>query len=149
MRLLNRYKQLSSVERGLFFHALMVLVTIRIGLRLLPYRMTRKWLEHFRTSLGLGRDLGWQKVRQVAWAVDAASRRIRGTTCLPRGMATHLMLGRLGQDSQLRLGVTRNDKNQFEAHAWVEVNGRVVSGIVDGLNRYVPLDAARGENVLI
>jgi hypothetical protein len=51
-----------------------------------------------------------------------------------------LLLGRLGQQSELRLGVALKPGGQLEAHAWVEVEGRVVSGgAVTGFGRFVPL----------
>ena len=140
MRLITRYRQLSATERGLFFRALALLAVIRIGLRLLPFRVLRDGMEHFRLRASGCRDLDRRNIRQVAWAVEAASRRIPGTTCLPQGMATHFLLGRLGQQSELRLGVARKPEGQFEAHAWVEVQGRVVSGgAVEGFGRFMPL----------
>jgi Transglutaminase-like superfamily len=140
MRLITRYRQLSSAERSLFFQALALVTIIRIGLRLLPFRVMRNWVEHFRKSPGLRSDLDYRNIRQVAWAVEAASRRIPGTTCLPQGMATHLLLGRLGQPSELRLGVALKPEGQLEAHAWVEVQGRVVSGgAIEKFHRFVPL----------
>jgi hypothetical protein len=140
MHLIKRYKQLSAVERSLFFRALAAVAVLRIGLWMLPFRVVRNLVEQFRRSPGRRFDLDRRNIRQVAWAVEAASRRIPGTTCLPQGMATHLLLGRLGQRSQLRLGVTHKPGGRLEAHAWVEVNGRVVSGgAVSGFEEFVPL----------
>ena len=139
-RLIASYKRLRPAERRLFFQALVVVAVIRVGLRLLPYRVLRNWVEHFRKSPGLNCQMDRRHIREVTWAVEAASRRIPGTTCLPRGMATHFLLGRLGQQSELRLGVARKPGGELEAHAWVEVQGRVVSGgAVEGFERFVPL----------
>jgi len=94
-------------------------------------------LERLRKPTGPWRDLDRKSIRQVAWAVEAASRRIPGATCLTQGMATQVILGRLGQRSELRLGVTRKPDGQLEAHAWVESQGRIVSGgAVEGFHRY-------------
>jgi hypothetical protein len=140
MRLISRYNQLSSAERRMFFRAFAILAIIRMGLRLVPFRVLRSWVDRFRNSPRFGGGLERNQIRQVAWAVEAASRRLPGTTCLPQAMATHLMLGRLGQPSQLQLGVALNPCGALEAHAWVEVGGRVVSGgAIAGFNRFVPL----------
>jgi hypothetical protein len=140
MDLITRYRQLSPAESRLFFRALALAAALRLGLRLLPFRVLRKWVERFRASSGLRGNLDRRRIRQVAWAVEAASRRLPGTTCLPQAMATHLLLGRLGQDSQLRLGVAFKPAGGLEAHAWVEVQGRVISGgAVAGFERFVPL----------
>src|SRR5450432_1644281 len=128
MRLITRFGQLSAFERALFFRALAVIFVIRIALRLLPYRVVRYWVEHYRQSVDPRCEVNRRNIPQVAWAIAAASRRIPGTTCLPQGMAAHLLLGRLGQPSELRLGVALNSEGSLEAHAWVEVAGRVVSG---------------------
>jgi len=150
MRLIIRYKQLSPAERSLFFRALALVAALRLGLRLLPFRVLRKWVGHFRTSSGLSCNLDRRRIGQVAWAVEAASRRLPGTTCLPRGLATHLLLGRLGQDSQFRLGVALKPAGRLEAHAWVEVCGRVVSGgAVAGFDRFVPLQEPSPANRLL
>jgi Transglutaminase-like superfamily len=139
MRLIFRYKNLSPVERNLFFRALVLLAVTRLGLRVLPFRVIRKWTEQFRSSPGLHITLDRRRIGQIAWAVEAASRRIPGTTCLPRAFVTHILLGRLGQVSELRLGAALKPHGHLEAHAWVEVSGRVVIGeAIEGFNRFVP-----------
>lgn len=139
MRLISRYKNLSPVERNLFFRALVLLAVTRLGLRVLPFRVIRKWTEQLRSSRGLHITLDCRRIGQIAWAVEAASRRIPGTTCLPRAIVTHILLGRLGQASELRLGAALKPEGHLEAHAWVEVSGRVVIGeVIEGFNRFVP-----------
>ena len=136
----KKFRHLDSAEKGLFFRALATVLIVRIGLRVFPYRLMLRWVEYFRDSTGRRCDLERRQIRQVAWAVEAASRRVPGTMCLPQGMATHLLLGRLGQPSQLRLGVALKAGGELEAHAWVEVNGRVVSGgAIAGFERFVAL----------
>lgn len=139
-RLINKYRDLSPAERSLFFRAWIFVALIRAGLRLMPFHFLRHWVEHFSRSAGVSCEPDRRGIRQVAWAVEAASRRIPGTTCLPRAMAAHLLLGQRGQPSGLRLGVARKSDGALEAHAWVEVQGRVViGGGVEGFDRFVPL----------
>lgn len=141
MRLITRYRQLSAAERRLFFRALVLVLAIRTGLWVLPFRVTRNWVERLRVPAGPWRELDRRSIRRAAWAVEAASRRIPGATCLTQGMATQVLLGRLGQRSELRLGVARKPDGQLEAHAWVEAQGRIVSGAaVEGFHRYARLE---------
>jgi hypothetical protein len=142
MRLIAKYKQWSAEQRRLFFRALFLVVVIRIALWTIPFRVTRNWVDRLRKPSGPSRELDRLVIRQIAWAVGTASRRIPGATCLTQGMATQVLLGRLGQDSELRLGVARSKQNgQIEAHAWVEAQGRVVKGAaIDNFHRYVPLE---------
>ncbi|HEY3913189.1 MAG TPA: lasso peptide biosynthesis B2 protein [Verrucomicrobiae bacterium] len=140
MRLIARYKQLSARERRLFYHALVHVLSIRMRLWLLPFRVTRNWVERQSKPAGAWRDLEHRSIREVTWAVEAASRRIPGATCLTQGMATQVMLGQLGQHSELRLGVARSLDGQFEAHAWVETQGRIViGGAIKGFERFAQL----------
>jgi hypothetical protein len=76
----------------------------------------------------------------MAWAVEAAARRIPKATCLAQGMAMHVLLRRLGEPSELRMGVARNSNGQFEAHAWVETQGLVViGGAIENFHRFARL----------
>jgi Transglutaminase-like superfamily len=139
MRLISRYKNLNPAERHLFFRALALLVVTRVGLRMLPFRIVRNWTEHFHNSNGLHSVMDRRSIGRVAWAVEAASRRLPGTTCLPRAIVTYILLGRLGQTSELRLGAALKPQGSFEAHAWVEVSGRVVIGeAIEGFHRFMP-----------
>ena len=141
MGLIARYRQLSMDEQRLFFRAFVIIVTIRISLRLLPFRVTRNGMERLRRPAGPWRDLDRRRIHQVAWAVQAASRRLPGSTCLAQGMAAQVLLGRLGQRSELRLGVTRKPDGRLEAHAWVESNGSIVLGdAIEGFHRYTPFE---------
>jgi hypothetical protein len=141
MRLILRYKQLSGEERRLFFRALILVVAIRFALWTLPFKVTRAWVDRLRKPPGPARELDRRSIGRVAWAVQAASRRIPGATCLTQGMATQILLGRFGQPSELHLGVARKVNGKFEAHAWVETQGRVVNGgEIEGFHRFARLE---------
>jgi hypothetical protein len=128
MRLIARYKQLSAGERRLLLRALVVVAAVRLALWILPFRVTRHWVERLGKPPGPWRDLDFPTIRQTAGAIQAAGRRIRGATCLTQGMATQILLGRLGQRTCLHLGVARKRDGKFEAHAWVEAQGRIIIG---------------------
>jgi len=137
MRLIARYKQLSAGERRLVLRALVVVAAVRLALWILPFRVTRHWVERLGTPPGPWRDLDFPTIRQTAWATQAAGSRIRGATCLTQGMAIQILLGRLGQRTCLHLGVARKQEGKLEAHAWVEAQGRIIIGdAADGLCRF-------------
>jgi Transglutaminase-like superfamily len=124
-----------------------VVASIRVALWALPFRVTRRWVERFGKPPEPSRELDRRTLRRVAWAVDAAARRIPLATCLVRGMAAQILLGRLGQKSVLRLGVARKPDGAFDAHAWVEAQGRIVTGdAVDGFHRYALLKSQTPDN---
>ena len=128
MRLSARCRELSFAELRLLARALVVVIAVRAALWVLPFRLTRSCVERLRRPAGPWQDLALRRIRQVVWAVEAASRRVPGATCLTQSLATQIMLGRLGQRSELHLGVARKQDGQLEAHAWVETQGRVVNG---------------------
>ena len=140
MRLVSRYRQLIPFERRMFFSAVLLVPLIRIGLWVLPFRLMQSWVNRIGNLENASARLDRHTSRQVAWSVEAASRRIPRATCLTQGLATQILLGRLGQRAELRLGVARRENGQLEAHAWVETQGRIITGdAVEGFNRYVPL----------
>ena len=57
-------------------------------------------------------------------------------------LAADAMLRRRGLPSVLKIGVApgRSEPGRFEAHAWVASDGLIVSGEVDGLADYIPLE---------
>lgn len=63
-----------------------------------------------------------EDIRAAQIAIERASRRIPGSTCLARACALHWMLERRGIAAAVRLGV-RTDAGALHAHAWVEYQG--------------------------
>lgn len=61
--------------------------------------------------------------------------------CLNRPLATQVLLGRRGQQVNLRIGVKRDAGGEFKAHAWSESEGRIVLGSTDDLSEMTPLPA--------
>ena len=78
--------------------------------------------------------------QQVSWAVHAVSRRLPGTQCLPRSLATQALLAREGIASELRLGVAQAPRG-IRAHAWVECDGEALAG--EGPGEHAPFPARR------
>lgn len=136
---LSRFAALSPAERRLFMGAAGLLTAVRVGLWVLPFR----WVHKAVGAIGSpprSRDDARPTAERIVWAVEAAARRVPRTTCLVRALAAQALLARRGYTSQLRLGVTRGSNEAFEAHAWIEQDGRVLlGGPVEP--RYVPMPA--------
>jgi hypothetical protein len=140
MRLITRYKQLSGGERRPFFRAFILIIAIRFALLALPYSLTRGLVKGVRKRGQSACELDRRSISQVSWAVEASSHHIPGATCLIQAIATQLLLRRLGQASELHLGVARNAEGDFEAHAWIEAQGRIIQGgAIEGFHRYCQL----------
>lgn len=121
MSYLRRWSRLSSEDWKLFLTAFFLLAIIRSALWVVPYAL-------------LGRIRGYHlrpravrskhRVGRLEWAILAASRRIPSASCLTQSVALHWLMARCGFATNIRIGVAKDSKFNFRAHAWVEHEGR-------------------------
>jgi hypothetical protein len=143
MQRLSRFYRLPTSERWLLAKAALLLGTIRVGLWLLPFRTLRSFLDRA-ADFHRPRETHDQLTDVVVWAVEVAAKYMPGfNTCLTKALATQVLLSRRGRPALLRIGVVRSAEGEFEAHAWVESDGRVVIGGYE-LERYTPLATLEG-----
>ena len=80
-------------------------------------------------------------VRTVCRAVERAARYLPGQyLCLAQALAGYVVCSRYGLESVLKVGVKRGRDNRFEAHAWLEHNGKIVVGYLPDLDRFRVFD---------
>ena len=111
--------RLSGEDRRLFFHALLIVLFVRLTLRWIDLEKMRRWAAR--------RGAGRRPLNRIDWAVRAAGRRVPGATCLVSSLALQRLLSRHGHASELHIGVARRD-GAFAAHAWVVCDGQVLDG---------------------
>lgn len=112
----------------LFVRSCVLLAGIRIGFHFFPLRMVRAWLWDFTgASVPLWKDR--RSELQILRAVSAAEKYspLR-TTCLAVALLAQALLEHHGYKSHLRIGVRRDAKGEFFAHAWLEREGKIVIG---------------------
>jgi Transglutaminase-like superfamily len=144
MRRLGRFFRLPASERWLLAKAALLLGTIRVGLWLLPFRTLRSLLDRASAFRRVGQT-DQEPTDVVVSAVEVVARCLPAfDTCLTRALAAQVLLSRRGCPALLHIGVVRSPEGKFEAHAWVESDGRVVIGGYE-LERYTPLAALGGE----
>lgn len=134
MNALRALASLPGADRRLLLTASGWLLAFRIALWTRPFAEVRSLVDRWS---GRSPSAGVAPAR-VAWAVEHAARIVPGATCLTRALAAEVMLRRTGGRPDLRFGVAR-DAGDFEAHAWLELGGRVLVGD-HGIERYSPLD---------
>lgn len=80
------------------------------------------------------------RLRRIAVAVDRASRwGLFHPTCLVRAMALERLIHRAGAGrAVVRVGI-RHEESDLQAHAWIEVNGRVLGDHPEHVGRFKPL----------
>jgi hypothetical protein len=111
--------------------ALLLLICIRIGLWIFPYRWMEalasrasKRSEHRRPATAF-RSASIPALMEV---VQRVARWVPAATCLTQAISAQILLARAGHPSILRIGVIRGPHSGIKAHAWVELAGRIVIG---------------------
>jgi len=109
---------------------------LHVAVRVFDYNRTRAFLDR-RADVRRSRLTGApQDVEPYRLATSRVTRYswLPGN-CLSRSLALLCLLRRSGHDADLRLGVSL-DGGTFAAHAWVELNGRVLNDRQDVATRY-------------
>jgi hypothetical protein len=102
--------------------AYLSLIKFDIYLRRGNFSSLCEYVRTYPISRGLSQD---ESIERICDAVNMASIWYgKEVLCLQRSAATTCLLRRHGIDSQLVIGA---QPMPFKAHAWVEVNGRVVN----------------------
>ena len=137
----EKLKCLSFWELRQLCKAFFMLPITALGLRLLGYKTVQSAL-----SCGLPAPVYSTDARAMARAQQIA-KMVRvaavygcfGATCLPQSMVLWRFLQGQGIGCHLRLGARRENGN-FEAHAWVEVDGVALNDAADVGERFRPLE---------
>lgn len=128
---LETLRRLSWPDRALLVQAGVLVVVVGLVLRVASFQRVHALLGRFTprveppvTADGVPASA---RVLDVARLVTMASRHTPlANSCLHRSLALWWLLQRRGFDSRLQFGARRRD-GAFEAHAWVEHGGVVIS----------------------
>jgi Transglutaminase-like superfamily len=126
---LRRFRKLSRVERGDFLRSAILLPVISISLRIRGFVRTKNWLQKRFPQQGNQPQTPQieQRAASAARMVRAAGRLGAGkASCLEESLALWWLLGKKGIAAELRIGV-RKTRETFEAHAWVEHEGKALN----------------------
>ena len=129
---LKRFCRLSPHDRWLTIEALVCLGLARGAVRTLPFRWVARGLTRL-VRPGKLAPKGASRPSPEVWHVARAIQRVSPRTpwrsnCLAQAIAGHWMLGRRGASPSLYLGVGKNDRHEFDAHAWLQVGGTTILG---------------------
>jgi hypothetical protein len=138
---LSKFFSLPRQARSLLLRALFLLWVCRLGLWLLPFKTLRSLLTKF-TSRSKRNPA---KIDTIIWAVAVASRYVPVATCLTQALAGQLLLNQHEAPALLRIGVAKNEQGRFQAHAWVESQGRIVIGNSPELLHFTRLQEFKGD----
>jgi len=121
MSALLRFFRCSRQRRILLLDAMLRLLIVRCALNILSLASVDKL-----TCSG-PRALSRSNTADIVSAIETASLYAPAPSCLVRALAASWLLRLNGFNPVLRYGVMRV-RNGLDAHAWIEIDGRVVLG---------------------
>lgn len=132
MNQIKLFLNLSVDKKSLLIKSVVLTTLIRICLYLIPFsRIYTTFNKLSRIKIYTNS----RKVDDIIWAVMVASHYIPKSTCLVQAITAQILMTHYNHDSTLMIGV--NKSNDFEAHAWVEINKNVILG--ESSINFVPL----------
>ncbi len=138
MSLMNKVKRImgaSTHEKTMAAQTLFWLWFFGLRNMILPYRVTKRWMSLEIADYSTARIQDELTIRKVTGLVRRLKQYAPRANCLTQALATKEVLRRYGQNANIRLGVVRSDIS-IDAHAWVEIEGRIVLGKQPNNSRY-------------
>lgn len=123
-------------KKKLIAQSLFWVILYRLCLWCMPYKMLKKIIPFENLRQKKDAKLDWNEVKNVVDAIRLCSYYVPYATCLTQALATRTILRSRGQSSQLRIGVGRDENNEFIAHAWIESDGKIIIGKSANMYRY-------------
>jgi hypothetical protein len=128
MKKVLKFLFLPYQKKKLLGQSLITVSAIRLGLWIFPFKVLNRWLCAFAATESDDRVTEWNVIDSVTAAVQLCSRCVPYASCLTQALAARTLLGLKGQNSQLKIGVGRDEDGKFMAHAWVEIDGKIIIG---------------------
>jgi hypothetical protein len=114
-----------SPDKGLLIRALLFVWGVKCGLRFLPFRTMLNLIKRAPSKQGPASF----PLNQLLGVMDTAGRNVPRATCLVRAIAGQAFLARYGHQTDLRIGVLKDQsEKRVKAHAWLESQGLVLLG---------------------
>jgi Transglutaminase-like superfamily len=143
MRKIQKFLYLDSGEKYLLIGTFLLLNSIRFGFLFLNFPLLQAIL---RRISEFGSDMSTKSVisiEQIVWCVEVSTQLSPGgAKCLARALTVETLMKQNGYAPILKIGVIKNNIEEFKAHAWIEHQDKVViGGDLPNLNKYSPFDS--------
>ena len=140
----RRFSALDPEARKLFLRAAALLPFVGMSLHTRGYKKTQGWLQkrlESRKVSALTPVSADELVQKACRMVRAAEQHgLMQSTCLEESLALWYLLGRQNISSRIRIGV-RRQAGEFEAHAWVEYEGKALNQLEELHRHYAPFES--------
>ncbi len=137
--MLGKWRRLSRDERRTFMLALVMVPAMHVIVRVIGFNQLQQRIANTAPPAGHASGDTARSLRTCVVSINRVKRFsiLRGN-CLSQSFALIWLLRRRGIDPTLRLGA-RLTESKFDAHAWVEYDGRVLNDTQDVHTRFTPL----------
>ncbi len=142
MKDLLKFVSLPRSEKMTVLKAFFMVLRVRVCLWFFPSYSVKNRLLAANGEKVKGRAADWAAVERTVASVERCSQYIPRATCLTKALSVFLLLQNMGQASNVRIGVEKDQHGRFRAHAWVEVEERIVIGKVPLLDRFTVLQTS-------
>ena len=139
MERLRKFFRLPVPERLLLVRAITLLAAVRVALWLFPFRVIQLISAKVVQTCATSRHGKQFPSERGVWALQAASCYVPHATCLTLALAGQLLIAFNGTSASVRIGVAKAGSRDFEAHAWLESEGKILIGGADADQRYTCL----------
>lgn len=148
LKKLRAFWRRSPYERKIVVESAAVLLATRVGLRIAGFRRWQNLLARCTPAQipqSEAKDFAVGKLvpvgaQTIAILGDAVAHHLPfQPTCLEKSLALWWLLRRHRIPANLRIGARKNAE-VFEAHAWVDVDGMILSESGDDRDRFVPFE---------
>jgi hypothetical protein len=124
---LRKFVHLTSADQALLARATLLLALVRIFLWWIPFLRIPGLMRTGPFSILSLRGAAGCSDDRLVWAVRTAARLIPAATCLAQSLALQSLLGD-ERPVNVQVGVGKDGRCGFMAHAWVERGGTVLLG---------------------
>lgn len=138
---LKKIKDLSPAERRFCLNAVFRLIRLKFALRFFPYQKVLEKSFRCADRHGVSQTVGEFSddisPEDIGSLLEKCARNLPlKLRCLPIALAGYVLFRRLGVEVNLRIGAKQTQNDGFSAHAWLELEDRVLVGDLPDLSSY-------------
>jgi hypothetical protein len=133
IRRARHFLSLAADEQRAYLMIVWWLFVIRLTLNLTDFEQLKKFVSRQTVRRASAPSLS---LTRLAAIIQNAGRRVP-STCLSRSLAGAIVLARFGYPSKIQIGVATDQ--DFQAHAWLESGGMVITEPEIAAARWTPL----------
>jgi hypothetical protein len=147
MRKILSFLLLPYRKKKLFIKSSLFVGIIRLSLWIVPYRVLIKCLSKLSSSKSFNQSDDWKLIKEISHSVRICAEYVPFASCLTQALAVQTLLRLKGQKSTLKFGVDKEESGKLIAHAWVEIDDKIIIGGTSDINRYSVLTSNNAQFV--